>query len=363
MKNEILLSKSYNFEVIVNDGIGNKFAGKLQLESDGIILIVMGERAQGSDFFNFECKEAISCTDFRKNFLLIDLKLKSGGSRGIHRHPESIVFSEATYDVGYVFCSSNTINNNNLFSRITIHSDTISKWIGNTEKQQSLMDAYYDNIKGNKFKDVNLIEFDTNINGLGNLFVAYNFSQYILSSEFKAGVTFPPSLNLHLHKPGDVRTIKSVYDDLYSIISFLIGSDINIEKISISSMESHYHDNVYFYYPTEKHSKQPFNRLVLFPLSKNIRFDTIGLPSLPINVFNNFFNSAKKNNFRKYLKYKCMLNAEERFLGYFRLLESLTYCESCYLDDEILTKTINRSKKFFITYSKITKTSILCYKG
>ena len=131
-------------------------------------------------------------------------------------------------------------------------------------------------------------------------------------------------------------------------MAFFIGNDFSVELVEIG-FESGKQGALY--YPSEKISPTHEPNDALFPLGKNLRFYFESLPSLPLSTFNSYMSlpESQISYFKKYLRYRRMENPEERFLGFFRILELLCLKKKKFLDDEkLLENLITRVKPYLI---------------
>ena len=69
-------------------------------------------------------------------------------------------------------------------------------------------------------------------------------------------------------------------------------------------------------------------------------------------VFQSYFqlNEDLRNLFHKYLKYRALDSIEERFLGFFRLLEKLTFQKATFVDANQLATLLKRATPFLIRH-------------
>lgn len=331
------LNKSYKFDVVVEAG-KDSFAGELNLTPEKCTIMIMGEQNEERNCtIGWDDIDKLVCNDLNKEFLLYDLKCTSGSSSVIARHPKSIRYFTITFEVGFVIFFPSNISNYNAFRSISIHSKTICDWIGNTEKQQEIIRSYQR--KDILFNDLDkLVEFMVDISGFGRLGVSYNLSMYSLTPEFKSGISFPPSLNIVFTKGNNAKEIKHIYDRIYNLFAFLTGDELSISRIDIGYTYSHYSNTGSLYYPSRTVGKEFSHNYIFYPLGKDIKYDSIGLPPMPLEIFNNYFSLSDLDveYWGKYLKYKRMENVEERFLGFFRILEALCYKKKVYLDEDLL---------------------------
>lgn len=346
---EILeLNKSYIFDVTWGDS-GNKFAGKLSLSPHSIKLKFMGELKDGREFpFFFKEVDKLICSSWNENFILHNVKPINGTSRNIDSYPESISFFECEYTVGYmIYLPTSYFNEHQGFDFIDIHSDVISSWIGVTNKQQEIIHRH---AQGDSFfggtESLNQVSLSMD-NGCF-ISLGYNITTYYSLDEFSVGLKFPPSLTLNFYDNEDSVSIKNKFDDLYALLTFFIGNDFPIKLITLG-LETYRQTIICsLYFPTEILQTKERVDYSLFPLGHDLAFNSLGLPALPLTAFNSFFLLELRyiSIFKKYIKYKRMQSAEEKFLGYFRLLESLCHQTKHHINPDLLSELISRSKPY-----------------
>lgn len=343
------LADTYDFEVTVGDGI-NYFAGKLHLSPEKITITIMGEQNNERNCtLGWGSIERLICRDLNKTFYLHDLNLIKGSGRVISYAPKNINFFESVFEVGYVIFSPFNLNESDGIKSISIHSRKVSEWVGNTNKQEEIIRAYSnrEEIFDNPDK---LNEFSVQLEGVGIIGVGYNLSMQHSSPDFSAGIKFPPSLFIAFINAQPSDEVMNSFLKLYTLLTFFIGNDFLIESIETSFTLGTFNNKGSLYYPSVGMRPKYQQSYSLFPLGKDIRFDSLGLPSLPITSFNKYYllNEALCGYFSKYLKYKRMENPEDRFLGFFRILESLCFKKKNYLDEELLKDICNNSKPYLI---------------
>ncbi|MGK0323748.1 MAG: hypothetical protein ACJAR4_001793 [Psychroserpens sp.] len=343
------LAETYDFSVTVIDG-KNNFAAKLYLSPEKITITIMGEENEERNCtLGWDDLERLICHDGNKTFFLHDLSFIKGQNSLISHHPKHIGFFEKVFEVGYVIFSPSHLYEGDLVKSISIHSNKISEWVGNTNKQEDIIKAYsnreriFDN--PDKFN-----EFSTPLEGIGILGVGYNLSRYSSSPDFSVGIEFPPSLIIEFINPQLTNEVMNSFLKLYALLAFFIGNDFLIEQINTPFSSLAYDNEGTLYYPSKSINPKYNQSYSLFPLGKDVRFDSLGLPSLPITSFNNYYSLSEVlcGYFLKYLKYKRMENPEERFLGYFRILESLCSNKKNYLDEKLLEEVCQKAKSYLI---------------
>ena len=343
---QLYFGTEYAFEVTV-EYEGETYAGKLSLTKDAVHLFVSAEIAEGKqDFLPWDHIAQIDCHAFNATITLVDLRFMSGSSRSIGYSPRK-GFCERKYEVGFVIYSQTQFDYHRSFCGISIHSDTISKWIGNTEKQEDIIKLYE---SGDLFRHHNhFLEFSWSIPSIGLIEVAYNTTMFHSSPEFRAGITFPPSLCLYFARDLSVEKSLGMAADLITFFKFITGGNVELNKIELLSRGETFTKSATLFFPRADSYRRE-DEYIFFPLGKDLRFDQLGLPELPSDILANFFlqNARQSNFFKKYLKYKDMKSNEEKFLGLFRLLEALAYKEGKYLDEDTLVELANRSKPYLV---------------
>lgn len=343
------LNDVYDFEGTVESG-QNKFLAKLHLSPDKITMTVLGEvHEDRKPDWGYDNIEKLFFRDLNKTFILHSLVQISGYSRVISLFPKSLWFFEYTFEVDYVVYSPSQPSHGASINSISLHSNKINEWIGNTETQEKIIHSYSKLNKPFSSFD-NLAEFEHKIEEIGSIGVWYNLSMHFSSPTFSAGINFPPTLTLLLKNNEQTEHVMHSFLKLYSLLVFFIGDDFHIDEVNVTFCPDRSSDTGSIYYASSKSRPKYDHGYSLFPLGKNLRFDTLGLPSLPLATFNNYYSLPESicGYFFKYLKYKRMENSEERFLGYFRILESLCYKKKSYLDDELIRQLCTRIKPYLV---------------
>lgn len=346
---ELYLNESYDFDVTIETK-GGKFAGTLKLSPQRITLTIMGEQhAKRKCDIVWQDIETLICKDTNTTFFLMGLRNVEYRGHLIEFLPQKISYFESKYEVeNVIYCPTDQFGEI-YFTSINIHSKTVREWLGNTIKQENIIGKYKSG--GNLFNDDSLsTEFSYKINNFGLMGIHYNTSLHHSSPAFKAGIVFPPSLFLIFESLKTTDEIINTYYDLYTLLSFLTGDELEVEKINASYMPDCFSKSATIYYPREKMPKRNEDSCILFPLSKNLRFDTLCLPELPLSIFDAYFglDDTHKGYMRKYFRYRRMENVEERFLGYFRILESLCYIRKDYLEEKLLLDLAKKARKYLI---------------
>ena len=161
---ELELSQSYIFNIIYREG-NEGFAGTLNLTPEKITFKVFTERSCNLSWSTTEAK----CHDFRNNFILTGLRCTNSRSSSIS-HTPSVGFYEIEFTVENVIFFPGPAPKKESFLSLHIHSDTVSKWIGQTTTQDQILKAHHGSLDIQPF----LIEFIAQANDYEAVGVQYN---------------------------------------------------------------------------------------------------------------------------------------------------------------------------------------------
>lgn len=355
---ELLLNEKYNFEVTIETEQGT-FAGDLVLTPEKIALKIMGENSGGRRYHNFQDAKQIICKGRNCTFVLMGLMFVRGGWRLIDPNPSSISYFESNFEVDNLIYCPQYLSNETSFTRFEIYSKTIMEWIGNTQKQSDIIHKY-NNDKSTFFKDNDFLEeFFLKIENLGAIGVLYRAVMHHSLTDFRAGILFPPTFYVSFESGKPQEETVSIYKQVYNLLSFITGDELEVEKVILAYEKTGLNiSNVAsMYYPSQKQPKRSRESCVLFPLGKNLKYEMQGLPELPLEIFQTYFkfDNIYKGYFEKYIRYRRMENVEERFLGYFRILETLCHVKKNYLDEKLLKEIAKKAEPYLIKKFADTK--------
>jgi hypothetical protein len=346
---ELLLGNSYIFQVIVENN-GSRFAGELSLTPQICTLVIRGDiwEDRRHDFDFSEMKELV-CDLHGATFILIGLILRKADIRHMERSPKPISHFVMEYEVSYSIYSRTSCPAGLSFSALEIKSRSIANWVGATTTQDEIFSKYNDGTLFDQRENTPL-EFEQLIQDQGILRIGYAPSTFYTSEEFEYGLKFSPVLSMDFFdKKSTAETIKSV-GEFNTIFSFLTGGFVEFDRIRLLP-EKPYIDppSLYFSHVNKRahRRKSPW-----FPLSKNMRPGHRFLPEFPVSAFNEFFSLPTEVQafYKKYLSYRELENAEERFLGFFRLLEKLCYQKESFVKKEELSALLERASGYLIKY-------------
>lgn len=334
---EIHLDQFYKANVTISAN-GHSFAGSILLTPLDITLTIRGEQNESrSHDFQGLCFPSLSCTSFRREIRLFDVKMKSASEVVLGRAPV-VSYFEYTFAASYAIVAGG--NYENEFNYIKIFSQDISKWVGLTKTQHEIMAR----VSSEEFKfgegDYEFIaDAETKFST-----IKYNITIGGWIEDFRVGAVFPPSLDFgyqgYLMGEHVLNEVRQATD----FLDVMNGSDTRIARIELFNNDhSRYPCHVYF--PAGVGEDPARYSYSLFPLSRNTGIFERGLPPITDEAIVNYLNlqDDAQSKWHKYVKYRKMANNEERFLGYFRLLESLVFQEKNYFDETKLTEILTRS--------------------
>lgn len=346
---ELNLKDSYKFKVTVENG-GHRFAGELNLSPDGCSLEVCGDMSgERSADFDWREVDEIACSGFEGVFLLRGLRGRGGGWRSLQRYPEPVSHFDVEYDVSHVIFGRNFDSRRAKFIGVDIRSPSIAKWVGYTKVQDLIVEKHR---IGTLFRYGGdpYMEFVQSIDQFGGVAIVYSPTEMYSVDEFSTGLQFPPILSIGFSEPKTAADVISVVGEINTLFSFLFGSNLDIDRINLTTPDGR--RSPLSLYSPRKQKEAVNGRYPFFPLGLNLRFDHLGLPSLPTELFSTYFGFFKNGRsiFDKYIKYRSLENPEERFLGFFRLLEKLCFQKESFLPEEMLTSFLDRARPLIVRH-------------
>ena len=345
---DLKLSEEYQFDVVVKDTT-HSFKGKLSLSNQKILLTIMGETSKNRNFSSYSDNlDELVCKDANKDFILYNLKMQRSEMSRIFPNPEPVGFFEVSYHAEYLIYSPCGFSSTKQLSYFTLDFTELSSWLGRTNTQENILQKYHYNEP--LFDDMSYAnEFNINLDDSSTLGIEYKVRVGGIN-DYHTGMSYPPKLLYHFNRSVTPREIFSTYNKLSNLIGFFIGNDIKPKKITFGPVSSHNTNIGSLYFPCEKVYPKRDTGYTFYPLGHDLKYDTLGLPSLSLEAFNKYFSLTDHeiSYWSKYSKYKRMENAEERFLGYFRLLEKLCHKSKHYLEPSLLEVLISRSENFLV---------------
>lgn len=322
---ELELSKEYSFDVVYREGNAG-YAATLKLTPGLITFKVMSER---NISLTWSAREA-RCEAGNQKFYLKGLACTATRASSISHIPP-VSFYEIEFRVeSVIFCPEGWPYDGK-FNALNIFSDTVTRWIGYTTTQDTISEE--NSRDGNV--DQHLVEFMVDVNDGELLGVEYNGTYTNSPSSFEQAFTFPPSLFYTLEKQEHATNPFKLLLKISNLIHFLSGVEPSVQRVTLDYDLSGYSRSASLYYAQANHPRRNSSPIV-FPLGKDLRFQQSDLPPFPLSSFALYFSqdSELPDLLQKYVSYRHMRNAEDRLLGYFRLLEKHCYRKKSYLSDD-----------------------------
>ena len=310
---KLFLNEKIFLDVKVQYDINYWVAGKLNINQKKIILIMYGELNAKSSYKSNRTFKKLICTNYlNSNFILLDVKLfKSQNSR----LNENIGSFYDEYEVSEIlFNSKNNVKIDN-FIQLSFSSKDLQKWIQTTNLQRKILDNYL-------LKEHNNIDLKEVVIDIENMYliIHYPTTRYLDSSNNRAGIKFKPTINLSFQQEVSFEYIRKKYFELLNLLYLVFGYDLNIDEINLLNDESSFS---YFY---KQKLDRTYDKNVFIPLGHNLKFNN-NIMETPLSIFLYYFklDDYKKSFFKVFRKYKMFHYTEDKFLGYFRILENLMF--------------------------------------
>lgn len=346
MTNDAILTLDENYEFELNIELdGHRFAGILSLNQKKISIKILGENSDDRKCnLNIDRLKTLKGSNNTTTFFMYNLKHTSSKFKIVEWSPKCIQFFEYNFEIEYIITSPHDGIANDSFTTFQIFSETLQSWVGNTTTQKNILFS-------NNRDDLNLFEYVDEVKTGKKGFefsIYYNLKLFHSIYDNQSGKEFPASFNFSYNEPIDGHVLKTEYNNVYNLFAVLTGDELEINKVHVIYNNPQYHFIGSLYYPIKKNTKR--NNSILFPFGKDLQHDTRNLPSTPLVVFQKFFNLNQLNSgyFKKYVKYRRIKMVEERFLGFFRLLESLCYKEARILDENHLKNVCVKIKPILL---------------
>lgn len=348
---KINLDKDYEFRVSVEGAVGS-FSAVLKLSQDEISIRISGDqvglRMWGDTKWELELLE---CMGVGWNCILFDLHCMRSGSFAVGGMLGNAMHFEMEYIAKYAVISRQAVRDMD-FRSIHLYSPSLAKWVGYTEKQQEIVD---DQVSGSRvgiisnFDKFDTTEFCVEDEDGGEIALNYNIKASASPFEFEVGIRFPVSFGVFKKSQIEPKATLALYQKCYSLLSLLHGKELVMDRIELWE-EDPRNGEAFIYYPKPAPSSNDYMSYSWYPLGHKLRFNDLQLPPFPLESISKYFSESYEfsEKWEKYLKYRRMSSVEERFLGYFRLLESLTKTSKSFLDPDLLSEQVKRVEKLMV---------------
>ncbi len=351
---EILyLNEKYIIDVKVHDR-NSKYKGKLTLSPDECYIEIFTERTPSK---NFSSSTFLKCLNksHNKTYLLygLDNVYMSHGLLDI-KNSEAICTYSFKFKIKFILFIEGTITTNTRIRNISFNSKFIKKWTMHTSTQDKIFENY---LMHKGFDTYSGTEFFQKIQNYGSIGLHYLATLYTSLDELESGLRIHPKLLITFKRKVKIVDIYDEYIKLYQLLTLFNGSDIKADFIEVYFDDSRYNTPTLYFSSYQKEEKLNYTTL---PLGKDVIFSDQGILPLPLNFFNVYYNlpKFKLEFFARFLQYKRLHSLEDKFLGYFRLLEKLTAKQESFVDDEELSKLLAKSKSYLVKKLKTKKKTI-----
>lgn len=344
----LVFGETYRFDVTVKNGT-SKFAGDLLLSPKICTLTICGDLMEGREYGDgYRELNDLVCEAFGAVLHLYGLTIRNWKRRSLSRFPDSIEHLEIEYAISYVVYNRTQSTIPARFRAFEFAAPSISQWVGNTVTQDEIFARYHTNrLFGAEPVPT---EFTQELRGLGALTAHYRVSTYYSAAEISSGLKCSIRLTLALEECKPISEVMKLTHELIVFFTFLIGGFFDLDEIKLWSEDGD--RNSFSLYFSRDNSLDKTVKWPWFPLSQNLRPGQQYLPSFPLSAFSQHFafSDSERMYLKKYLAYREMRNTEEQFLGFFRLLEKLTFQSDSYLPEERLASLLERSKEYLERY-------------
>lgn len=352
---ELELNKEYFFNVVYREG-DSGYAGTLHLTPELIKFKVVSER---SFKLSWDAIEA-TCEDHGNVFILKGLYATASKSAVINYTPH-VGINEIEFTVETVFFCPGGAPEDGKFDSLDVFSTTVNEWVGYTATQDKIFEASY---KREKIEQL-LIEFSATANESENLGVQYNGVYRQSHLLYEQGFTFTPSLFYQFGLKENAINPFSVYMRIYNLIAFLTGTEPSVQIITLSYVLYGYSRKGSLYCVKTNSQAKKNDTFAMFPLGKDLKLEDWGIAPFPLSSFALYFDPSSElpDLLHKYVKYRNMGNAEDRLLGYFRLLEKHCYNKRYYLPEDLFVCFSRISKAWVKANSSLTTKQVKSFEG
>jgi hypothetical protein len=356
MRNEIeniFYYKPRRIDVDVKLDDSRYYSGILLIENSGVSLEVYGEVGENRliisrDHFFGKQLDGLECIVRREHiFYLYGVTIVKFRQRTIRGSDLSDLREsfKITFSVKYFYLRKDRPNSSSKKDKIScvkIISPTINTWLGVTKKQLKILKYHLKYTPDQPDWDV-LCEFGVKINEHFDISLHYNRAWKQDLNSFSSIAEFPPYLLLSFRNSyPEISTVNQIVSDLFSFFHSLTGYHISIERafVSFPSQTSFF---PYYNYESVPVDDDLNNYKILMPYSSDSPFYKDKEVEFPIDCFSNYFNlpHESKDIFKKFGIYSKLKNLEEKFLGFYRVVERLTHKTEFYVEPSLLDPMID----------------------
>ncbi|VTP17194.1 hypothetical protein PUATCC27989T_05190 [Phytobacter ursingii] len=317
---------------------------ELTINEDGIsVRIIDFDMQLNRSVFYLNNSLPISFNHLNQGFyLLFGLNIIKSHSMKIGSDKSALVFSFSVQ--GFIYSQRYYIRHDETFPSISIYGNGVKQWSGPTIKVGNIIQKINNHLSPD---DSDLIEFEKDIAGIGSVGLFNSFRYGGINGLHSFSLEVDPHIKFTFEQPVHFEDLIETYTDLYMILRFLIGESISISNVIISTSSATMSDGIQLYIPEKIISNKDYHNGMIMPYSSPYYEQTSN--EFPESIWVNYFspqNKDIKDLLKKYITYSMINSQEEQFLGYYRILETMTLEVSHFVDENDLAVLLNRCKPF-----------------
>ncbi|MCW2095140.1 UNVERIFIED_ORG: hypothetical protein M2382_001648 [Enterobacter sp. BIGb0239] len=317
------------------------YVAELTIEDKSITITIMDfNGALQQNYLSMFSLENIVFNSNSNNFLLFGLTLNKSHHLKVGRNGR---FNDYSYSAQGFIYGKGDLNPRTHFSSISIYGENIKKWSGFTKKLDRVLNS---GLRNHLPAEDDCIEFEKNINGLGTLGLYYSYTAGGIEGLHTVGMSVKPHIAITFEKSILLDALIEQYTDLYMMLRFLIGSSLDISQVKIqSAMWGRNAAQLYLAERSDRNKKVGHGIFLSF--STIFRDDSEN--DFPLCIWDKYYDSENKDIkelLKKYVSYTMVDSNEEKFLGFYRLIETMTMKKSSYVDENQLAKVLKIGRRF-----------------
>ncbi|MEN4697009.1 hypothetical protein [Pantoea agglomerans] len=258
---------------------------------------------------------------------------------------------------GLLFSRVN-LNCINEYQTLGFYSKGTDAWLGNTSKLNEIIN---DGFMGKVPEQESLVEFERALKNVGVVGAYYSYKYGGLGTIYTVGMSVAPHITLRFDHSVDLNGLIDKYIDLYMLMRFLTGDRLNFTSVYVHLKSGFNNEDVKFYLPEKNNTGSKLNNAMSLLYSSSYHDDSE--KKFPLHIFENYFSDEDKEInllIKKFVNYSLIDSEEERFLGFYRILERVTFKQSFYVDEAELSALLDRAKG--ILQKKFEKLSVSKFK-
>lgn len=317
---------------------GESYAAELMVNGPEIKIRVFD--VGGKITLTYQEMSSLDSMEFQGNFtsyLLFGINLNKSSFMKIGSKE---IFNDYTFFAQGFLYSKMFLNNNDLFTSLSMYGENIKKWSGSTKKLDKIIDC---GITNTLPEDEDCCEFEAKIPALGIIGLNYTYRLGGLDGLHTVGMKVEPCITLIFEKPVTLDLLIKNFTDLYMLLRFLVGGPLIISNVKVGKRHEHPSDSASFYLAEKESNKNEQRVSMLLPYASMYRDGSES--DFPKVIWESYYDPNNKN-FKelicKCITYSMVHDNQERFLGFYRIIESLTIRKSSYVDEDNLSSLLKR---------------------